>query len=165
MAAFFLDLVDWEYLGYNCVQLKCETLKMYLFLANAVLSLHVMIVFFVVLTVPLIFLGGYFKWNFVRYFGLRLAHLACIFVVTIQAWFGVICPLTTLEMWLRKQAGAQTYSGSFIEYWMGELLYWNFPVWIFIVIYSLFAILVIATWVLVPPQKSSKLGKIKQQNI
>ena len=33
-----------------------------------------------------------------RHLWFRLAHLTAIAVVVLQAWFGVICPLTTLEM-------------------------------------------------------------------
>lgn len=126
---------------------------MYLFLANVVLGLHVMTVFFVVLSVPLIFLGRFFNWRLVRNFWFRIAHLLCILIVSIQAWLGIVCPLTTLEMWLRKQAGVDTYSESFIEHWMQTFLYWNFPAWVFIVIYTLFALVVISTWVLVPPKR------------
>jgi hypothetical protein len=56
-------------------------------------------------------------------------------------------------MWLRKQAGAAIYSKSFIEYWLQEILYWKFPWWIFVVVYTLFAFLILATWFLVPPTK------------
>lgn len=126
---------------------------MFLFLANIILGLHILVVFFVVLTIPFVFIGPYFKWSLVRNFWLRIMHLVCIFVVMLQAWFGVICPLTILEIWLRKQAGVETYSGSFIEHWMQEILYWDLPSWVFVAAYSAFALLVVATWVKVPPKK------------
>lgn len=128
---------------------------MYLLLANTVLAIHGAFVAFVVLTLPLIYLGKILNWRWVRNFGLRVAHLAGIIIVAAQAWFGVICPLTTLEMWLRERGNLATYSGSFIEHWLQELIYWNLPAWMFAIVYSLFALLVALTWYIVPPQKKS----------
>lgn len=126
----------------------------YVVLANITLGVHVAFVMFVVLMVPLIYLGRFMHWSWVRILWLRLCHLAGIFVVAAQAWAGMICPLTTLEMWLRRQAGERAYSGGFIEYWMAELLYWDLPWWVFVAMYSVFALLVAATWVFVPPVAS-----------
>lgn len=81
----------------------------------------------------------------------RLAHLATILVVVAEAWLGLVCPLTTLEMWLREQAGSRVYAGSFIQYWLQRLLYYEAPDWVFILIYSLFALLVLAVWWRYPP--------------
>ena len=71
-----------------------------------------------------------------------------------QAWLGVTCPLTTLEMWLRAQARASTYSGSFIEHWVARLLYYEGPPWMFALAYSLFALAVVAVWWRFPPTRS-----------
>jgi polyferredoxin len=81
----------------------------------------------------------------------RLAHLAAIGVVVAETWFGVTCPLTTLEMWLRVRAGVSTYSGNFVEHWLQRLLYYDAPAWVFSVGYSLFALVVAATWWYFPP--------------
>ncbi|NND69697.1 MAG: DUF2784 domain-containing protein [Halioglobus sp.] len=126
---------------------------MYVFLANVTLALHVGFVAFVVLMVPAIYLGRLLHWSWVRILWLRLLHLVGIVIVAAQAWAGVICPLTTLEMWLRRRGGAEAYSGGFVEHWMNELLYWDFPWWVFVLLYSLFATLVLATWVVVPPAR------------
>lgn len=125
---------------------------MYLMLADSVLALHVMVVTFVVLGLVMILLGGVFIWHWVRNGWFRLAHLICIAVVVMQAWAGVICPLTTLEMWLRKQAGAKTYSGSFIAHWLDNLLYYDFPAWVFTLAYSAFGSLVLISWFWVKPR-------------
>ena len=45
----------------------------------------------------------------------RYAHLAAIGVVVLQAWFGIECPLTTLESALRTRAGEAGYGMSFIQ--------------------------------------------------
>ncbi|WDE07194.1 DUF2784 domain-containing protein [Thalassomonas viridans] len=127
--------------------------QLYHYLADAVLLLHSLFVVFVVGALVLTLIGGYCRWLWVRNYVFRLVHLFCIAVVVLQAWFGLICPLTTLEMWLRELAGDRQYSGSFIGHWLEYFLYYRAPPWVFILIYSLFAALVIFTWVYLPPQK------------
>ncbi len=120
-------------------------------LADLVLAVHVAIVLFVILGVVLIVLGNVWGWRWVNRLWFRLAHLATILVVVAEAWLGLVCPLTTLEMWLREQAGSRIYAGSFIQYWLQRLLYYQAPDWVFILLYSLFALLVLAVWWRYPP--------------
>ena len=87
---------------------------LYLLAADAILALHVLFVLFVISGLLLIFAGKFAGWSWVRNRVFRIAHLATIGIVVLQSWFGVICPLTTLEMWLRARAGGTTYAGSFI---------------------------------------------------
>lgn len=124
---------------------------LYRALADAVLICHVAFVAFVVIGLLLILLGGWRKWSWVRNRRFRFCHLAAIGLVVIQAWFGVICPLTTLEMFLREKAGDATYQGTFIAYWLQKILFFNAPLWVFTVCYSLFALAVIASWWWVRP--------------
>ncbi len=128
------------------------------FLANAVLIAHVLFVVFVVVTLPCIFLGGSLGWGWVRIFWLRFLHLACIGIVSAEAWGQVICPLTTLEMWLRRKVDLSTYQGSFIEYWLQKVLYWELAPSVFVTAYTLFMLLVIAAWFLVPPARHKDPG-------
>ncbi|MBI2992822.1 MAG: DUF2784 domain-containing protein [Gammaproteobacteria bacterium] len=123
----------------------------YQLLADAVLVLHAAIVVFVVGGLVLVIFGNMLGWAWVNALWFRIAHLAAIGVVAAQAWLGAICPLTTLEMWLRAEARATTYSGSFIEYWLQRLLYYDAPPWVFVLVYSLFGLLVLATWWYFPP--------------
>ena len=125
----------------------------YSILALFVLLVHVTFVLFAVLTLPCIFLGELLNWRWVRLFWLRVLHLAGVFIVAAQAWVGVICPLTSLEMWLREQGEIATYSGSFIEHWLRIFLYWELPSWVFFFAYSLFALLVLITWFIFPPNR------------
>ena len=120
-------------------------------LADAVLVLHFLFALFIVAGLVAVFAGKLMDWHWVRNRRFRIAHLAAIAVVVLQSWFGMICPVTTLEMWLRQRAGGATYEGAFIGHWVGELLYYDLPAWVFIVIYTLFAALVAASWVWVPP--------------
>ena len=121
-------------------------------LADAVLLLHFAFVLFVIIGLLLIVAGGLKRWQWVRNGWFRLAHLGAIGVVVAQAWLGRVCPLTTLEMWLRQEAGQAAYEGSFIQHWVGELLYYSAPPWVFVLLYSLFATLVVAAWIVVPPR-------------
>lgn len=122
-------------------------------LADLVLVLHFAIVVFVVGGLVLVVVGNLRGWRWVNAWWFRIAHLAAIGVVVAQAWLGVTCPLTSLEMWLRAQAGAGTYSGGFIEHWVARLLYYHGPPWAFVLAYSLFGLVVAATWWRFPPRR------------
>jgi hypothetical protein len=122
------------------------------FLANAVLVLHVSIAAFVVVGLSLIVVGNIARWRWVNNLWFRLAHVAAIAVVVGEAWFGIACPLTLLEMSLRARAGAATYGGGFVEHWLGRLLYYEAPSWVFIVAYSVFGLLVAGSWWYFPPE-------------
>jgi hypothetical protein len=74
-------------------------------------------------------------------------------VVVIQAWFGIICPLTMLEMELRLQAADMVYTGSFISYWLGKVLYYELPPWVFVFSYTIFAAVVIYSWFWIRPRR------------
>ena len=74
--------------------------------------------------------------------------------MVLQAWFGVICPLTHWEMDLRWHAGETVYQGSFVAHWLHWLLYYDAPPWVFTIAYTAFGALVLASWFLVPPGKS-----------
>lgn len=124
---------------------------LYRLLAFAVLVLHVAVVIFVVGGLVAIVAGNLRAWPWVNALWFRLLHLATIGVVVAEAWLGVACPLTTLEMWLRARAGAATYDGGFIEHWVQRMLYYDAPAWIFTLGYSLFGLAVVATWWYFPP--------------
>lgn len=133
----------------------------YRFLADAVLALHFAFVAFVVLGLVLILIGGARGWRWVRNRVFRSGHAAAIAIVVAQAWVGALCPLTTLEMWLRSRAGEASYAGSFIAHWLGRALYYQAPAWVFTAAYTAFAALVIAAWLRVPPvrpRRGPRLG-------
>ena len=68
--------------------------------------------------------------------------------------------ITTLEIWLRAKVHATTYRGSFIEHWVQQLLYYDAPAWVFVLGYSLFGLLVVATWLIFPPITKHRSNKI-----
>jgi hypothetical protein len=111
------------------------------------------IVLFVVAGLAAIVIGGLRGWRVARSLAFRIAHLAAIAFVVAQAWLGAVCPLTTLEMWLRAQASGPTYDGGFIEHWVQRVLFYQAPSWVFTVAYSLFGLAVLAAWWYFPPQR------------
>ena len=132
----------------------------YPLLADVVLTLHFAVVTFVVGGLVLVIIGNLRHWRWVNAIGFRLAHLAAIMVVVAEAWLGVACPLTTLEIWLRAKVHATTYRGSFIGHWVQQLLYYDAPSWVFVLGYSLFGLLVVATWLIFPPITKHRSNKI-----
>lgn len=124
---------------------------LYQLLADAVLILHAAVVAFVVGGLVFVVIGNLRNWRWVNALWFRLAHLGAIALVVAEAWLGVACPLTTLEMWLRAKASVPTYGGSFIEHWLQRVLYYEAPSWVFALGYSLFGLLVLAAWWYFPP--------------
>jgi hypothetical protein len=125
----------------------------YLLLADLILVIHVLFVCFVVLGLAGIYLGFFLHWHWVRNRWFRLLHLCAISIVVLQSWLGLICPLTLWERALRTAAGSTEYSGSFIQHWLQEILYYTAPYWVFLLVYTLFAGLVVASWFIVRPAR------------
>lgn len=124
---------------------------LYQIAADLVLFVHVLFVLFVVFGLIAIIAGKCFHWSWVRNPWFRLVHLFAIGIVVIQSWLAVTCPLTTWEMKLRSLAGEVVYAGSFVSHWLGVLLYYQAPDWVFVVVYTAFGALVIFSWFWVRP--------------
>lgn len=86
---------------------------LYRVMAVLVLVLHLAFVVFAVI-------GGLavLKWK-------RLAwlHLPVVVWAAAIEFAGWICPLTPLENWFRRKAGAATYEGGFIDHYLFSMLY------------------------------------------
>ena len=124
----------------------------YVILADFVLIAHLLYVLFVVGGLIMILLGSFSGWKWVRNFYFRVIHLAAICGVVFLSWLEIVCPLTTLEVHYRYLAGQTTYQETFIAHWAHKLLFFEAPVWMFSIGYSLFGLAVIATWAHVRPQ-------------
>lgn len=122
-------------------------------LADLVLLIHFAIVLFVVGGLLLIILGNLLRWPWVNRWWFRAIHLLAISVVVLESWLGIECPLTTLENWLRLQAGQGVYQGSFIQHWVHGVMFYQAPGWVFALAYTLFALAVVAAWWRWPPQR------------
>lgn len=121
-------------------------------LADLILALHAVFILFVVGGQILIVAGWALGWAWPRHRLFRLLHLLAIGFVMLEAWFGVICPLTTLENFLRAASGAVTYENGFIRYWLQRLIFYTAPGWVFTLIYTVFAGFVALTWLVYPPR-------------
>jgi hypothetical protein len=81
--------------------------------ADAVLIAHVAFVLFVVL-------GGLLVLRWPR---LTWLHVPVVAWATFVEFSGWICPLTPLEISLRRSAGEAGYTGDFIEHYVVSILY------------------------------------------
>ncbi|AMQ88256.1 DUF2784 domain-containing protein [Marinobacter sp. LQ44] len=122
-------------------------------LADLLLVFHTLLVMFVIFGLLATLIGYVRQWDWVRNLWFRLSHLVVIGIVVLQAWLGVLCPLTIWEMELRAKAGQSGYDGSFIQHWLQTILYYSAPDWVFILVYTLFGTLVLASWFLVRPRR------------
>ncbi|MBI3570855.1 MAG: DUF2784 domain-containing protein [Gammaproteobacteria bacterium] len=122
-------------------------------LADLILGLHAVFILFVVGGQVLIVAGWALGWVWTRRWLFRLLHLLVIGFVMLEAWFGIICPLTALENILRTASGAVTYENGFIRYWLQQLIFYTAPSWVFTLIYTVFAGLVVLIWFVYPPRR------------
>lgn len=124
----------------------------YSLVADLVLITHALYVIFIVGGLLLVIIGGGVGWKWIRNFWFRLIHLIAIGVVSLQSWLEILCPLTTLEIYLREKAGQTTYQETFIAHWLHKILFYEAPMWVFSVCYTLFGLAVILTWIYIPPR-------------
>ncbi len=119
--------------------------------ADAILVIHTGYVAVVVLSVPLIIIGGLKHWRWVHNFWFRATHVLMIGIVTIESILGITCPLTLWEKSLRAPDQIDDYQKSgFVSTWLEHMLFWHFPHWLFTVIYLSFTALVISLLFFIP---------------
>src|SRR5687767_6315271 len=82
-------------------------------LADVVLVIHLAFVLFVVL-------GGLLVLRWPR---LAWVHVPVALYGAAIEFIGFICPLTPLEVWLRRRGGEAGYTGGFIEHYVTATLY------------------------------------------
>ena len=121
--------------------------------ADLVLAAHATLIVFVVGGQALILAGWVLGWRWPRNLPFRLAHAGIIVLVVLESWFGVTCPLTWAEFRLRAAAGSPPAAESFIGYWLQRLIFYDAPSWVFTLVYTSFAAVVVATLVFYPPRR------------
>jgi hypothetical protein len=126
--------------------------------ADAVLTLHAGFVLFVVAGLLGLLVGAWRGWSWVRNPWFRAAHLGAIVWVVLQTWLGAVCPLTDLEMALRRGTDGTVYRGGFVAHWLQTLLYYDAPPWVFGVCYTLFGVVVVTCWFRIPPRPFRRAG-------
>ena len=122
--------------------------------ADVVVIVHLAFVAFVVLGQVAILLGIVRGWDWVRGQTFRLLHLLAIGLVVVQAVLGTTCPLTVWEKQLRTLGGQATYTGDFLARWAHDLLFFDAPPWVFTLIYCLFGLVVLVTYLIAPPVRA-----------
>ena len=82
-------------------------------LADLVVVVHLIFIVFVAL-------GGLLalRWRWVPWL-----HLPAVGWAALLEFFGLTCPLTPLENWLRRLAGAEAYSGGFVDRYVLPFVY------------------------------------------
>jgi hypothetical protein len=126
----------------------------YSLIADFVLVIHFGIVAFVVLGLVAIWIGYALRWDWVRNFYFRAAHLAIMAVVASQALCDIACPLTIWERELRVLAGdGQHYEESFLQHWIHKVLFLSFSSNTFTIAYVVFFITLVLSLVVVRPRR------------
>ncbi|EDN66409.1 conserved hypothetical protein, membrane [Beggiatoa sp. PS] len=140
--------------GYKIILQMLLSSSFLSFLADLTVLVHATFVLFVVGGQILIVIGWLKKWIWTQNFIFRWLHLAAIGYVVLEAWLGIICPLTLLENYLRMLAGETIHDMTFIGYWVHHFLFYTAPLWIFSLIYSIFGLLVLLTFIMYPPRRN-----------
>lgn len=117
-------------------------------IADAILVIHFTFVVFVVFGFMLILIGLFARWPWIHNRKFRIAHLAAISFIVLQAWLGQFCPLTIWENELRRRAGQSGYTETFAEHWLRDILFYQAAPWVFTTIYTCFGALVALVWFL-----------------
>jgi hypothetical protein len=125
----------------------------YALLADLLVLVHLLFVCFVIGGLVAIVIGAFRRWSWIRNPVFRVCHTVAIVVVAANAVAGILCPLTEWEYALRDRAGQVVESDiSFMGRLVRGVLFYELPTWAFTVAYVLFALVVIATLIFVPPR-------------
>jgi len=127
-----------------------------LILADMIAVIHLGYVIYVILGFILIVVGIICRWKWIRNLPFRITHLLAIVGVACEALLGLNCPLTVLEFKLRYASDLSKEKVSFIGIIIDSLLYYNAPRWLFTIIYTAFALLVIITFIIAPPTRKCR---------
>ncbi len=129
-------------------------------LADIVVFIHLLYVLFTVAGELFILLGGAFKWRWIRNMPFRIIHMIASFFVAFEVFIGMTCPLTSLEYTLRTEAGQYVNTQiSFIGQLIRKIIFYDFPPVFFILLYTGFALLVILSFIFIPPRRKNRRKK------
>jgi hypothetical protein len=148
------------YPAFVAVRGRVHVVAFYALGADFIAVFHFLYVLFAVGGQVSIVLGVVLGWEWVRNPAFRIIHLAAVSLVAVEAMAGMFCPLTIWEYDLRTLAGQATETNlSFIARLMRMIIYYDFPPWVFTVIHISFGLLVILTFVLMPPRFRKRDGR------
>lgn len=130
------------------------TAEQTLLLADVVLVIHFAIALFITWSLPVIWVGGWLKWRFVRSPWFRFTHVGLMAFVLGETLLGKLCPLTLWEGALRRAAGEVVAEDQgFIDFWVSKFLFHDLSWNTYLVIYALFFAAVVGTFYLVPVRR------------
>jgi hypothetical protein len=127
----------------------------YGFLADMMVAVHVAYVSYIVIGQLLIWLGLLLRWRWVRNPWFRWTHLIMIVIVGVEALLDIECPLTSWEGRFRELAGQAVSGESFVGRLLHNLIFVDWPPWVINSLHIVFALIVLATFVLAPPRRRS----------
>jgi hypothetical protein len=139
-------------------------MNLYCFLADVLVVVHFAYVAFVVGGLLAVLAGIALRRPWARNFWFRSIHLAMIGVVVVEAWCGVLCPLTEWENRLRAAGGAPAESGSFVGRLVHRLLFVDMTLSDLSIYYVAFGALVLLTFILAPPRWPRRRRKQPDQD-
>ena len=117
-------------------------------IADIILIIHFLIIFFIISLFALVPYGYYKNWIWVRSKKIRYTHLFLMTFVTIESFLGIICPLTILENNLRGKMTNQT----FISKYLSKIIFFNFPSSVFLVLYIIAFLIAVYLSLKYPPK-------------
>jgi hypothetical protein len=121
--------------------------------ADVLVAIHFLYVLFAVGGEAFILVGAICKWSAVRSALFRISHLVAVGLVAVEAATGIDCPLTVWEYDLRRLTGQTVEQHlSFIARLVRPIIFYDFPHWVFTVMHIAFGLLVVFTYILIPPR-------------
>ena len=129
-------------------------------IADFILVIHFLIVIYVTAGILLIPIAYKMDWQIFKNKKLRVLHLLLIFFVTFESIFGLTCPLTSIENYLRNVLNTQ----SFISYLLQKIIFWDLPNIFFLFLYCACLTLTICWWKFFPPLKGTHKKHLKTRN-
>jgi hypothetical protein len=130
-------------------------------LADIVTLVHFSIAAFIVLGQLLILIGWPLRWEWVRNFWFRVAHLGTLTFIVVQTLCNFHCPLTMLEEYLRDGSLTNLQDSPAFVVFCHRILFW--PAYTFdysesvdltgpAIGFGTFLALVVLTWIMAPPR-------------
>jgi len=130
----------------------------YSLIADLIVIFHFLYVMFAVGGQVAIMVGAWLRWHWIRQPIFRIVHIIAVACVALEAAIGMICPLTEWEYNLRQLAGQSVDRDlSFISRLVRMIIFYDFPPWVFTCMHISFGLLVILTFVLIPPRFHNKV--------
>lgn len=125
---------------------------LWIFIADSVAIVHAGLIAFIGIGLVAIVVGTVVGWEWIRGFWFRVAHLLAIIAVFVQSLAGLSCPLTVLESHLRVRAGQSAYPRDFVGYWVDRLIFHDYSLIIFELLYAAVALGTAVAFILAPPR-------------